>query len=136
MRRRRSLGTEGGDAGEVNLTPMLDVVFIMLIFFIVTTSFIKESGVEIERPESSAASPQPDAQLMVAIAPEGTVWVDGRPVDVHRVGEEVAALVSGDGGVVIQADRTATTGLLIEVMDRIREAGIEDMAVAATRSGP
>ncbi len=136
MRRRRSLAAEGGDAGEVNLTPMLDVVFIMLIFFIVTTSFIKESGVEIERPESSAASPQPDAQLMVAITPEGAVWVDGRPVDAHRVGDEVAALASGDGGVVIQADREATTGLLIEVMDRIREAGVEQVAVAATRGAP
>lgn len=136
MRRRRSLAAEGGDAGEINLTPMLDVVFIMLIFFIVTTSFIKESGVEIARPESSAASPQPDAQLMVAITPEGAVWVDGRPVDAHRVGDEVAALVSGDGGVVIQADREATTGLLIEVMDRIRMAGVEQVAVAATRGAP
>ncbi len=136
MRRRRSLAAEGGDAGEVNLTPMLDVVFIMLIFFIVTTSFIKESGVEIERPESSAASPQPDAQLMVAITAQGAIWVDGQPVDAHRVGNEVAALVSGDGRVVIQADREATTGLLIEVMDRIREAGVEQVAVAATRGGP
>jgi len=136
MRRRRSLAAEGGDAGEVNLTPMLDVVFIMLIFFIVTTSFIKESGVEIERPESSTASPQPDAQLMVAITAQGAIWVDGQPVDAHRVGNEVAALVSGDGRVVIQADREATTGLLIEVMDRIREAGVEQVAVAATRGGP
>lgn len=134
--RRRRLGPDDGDASEVNLTPMLDVVFIMLIFFIVTTSFIKESGVEIQRPESSAASPQPDAQVMVAITPEGAVWVDGRPVDAHRVGDEVAALVSGDGGVVIQADRDATTGLLIEVMDRIREAGVEQVAVAALRSAP
>ena len=136
MRRRRGLTAEGGDAGEVNLTPMLDVVFIMLIFFIVTTSFIKESGVEIERPESSAASPQPDAQLMVAITSGGAVWVDGRPVDAHRVGEAVATLVSGDGGVVIQADREATTGRLIEVMDRIREAGVEQIAVAATQGTP
>jgi len=135
MRRRRSLAADG-DAGEINLTPMLDVVFIMLIFFIVTTSFIKESGVEIQRPESSAASPQPDAQLMVAITPEGAVWVDGRPVDAHRAGEAVAALLGDDGGVVIQADRQATTGLLIEVMDRLREAGVEEMAVAATRGGP
>ncbi|MBB3330078.1 biopolymer transport protein ExbD [Halomonas campaniensis] len=135
MRRRRTLAAEG-DAGEVNLTPMLDVVFIMLIFFIVTTSFIKESGVEIQRPESSAASPRPDAQLMVAITPEGAVWVDGRPVDAHRVGEAVAALLGDAGGVVIQADRQATTGLLIEVMDRLREAGVEEMAVAATRGGP
>ncbi|GHE21911.1 ExbD/TolR family protein [Halomonas urumqiensis] len=136
MRRRRSLSTEGGDAGEVNLTPMLDVVFIMLIFFIVTTSFIKESGVEIDRPESSAATPRPDAQLMVAITPQGAVWVDGNPVDAHRVGEEVAALISDDGSVVIQADRESTTGLLIEVMDRIREAGVEQVAVAAQRSAP
>ncbi|MCH4561740.1 MULTISPECIES: ExbD/TolR family protein [Halomonas] len=136
MRRRRSLDVDNGDAGEVNLTPMLDVVFIMLIFFIVTTSFIKESGIEIQRPESSAASPQPDAQVMVAITPEGAVWVGGQPVDAHRVGEEVAALVSGEGGAVIQADREATTGLLIEVMDRIRQAGVEQVAVATTRRAP
>lgn len=134
MRRRRSSGAEGGDAAEINLTPMLDVVFIMLIFFIVTTSFIKESGVDIQRPESSAATPQPDAQLLVAITPEGAVWVNGQAVDLHRVGSEVAAQVSDDGSVVIQADREATTGLLIEVMDRIREAGVEKVAVAATRS--
>jgi len=132
--RRRRLGAGDGEASEINLTPMLDVVFIMLIFFIVTTSFIKESGVEIERPESSAASPRPDAQVMVAITPEGAVWVDGSAVDLHRVGDEVAALVSNDGAVVIQADRDSTTGLLIEVMDRIREAGVEQVAVAASRS--
>ncbi|WP_043526677.1 ExbD/TolR family protein [Litchfieldella xinjiangensis] len=130
--RRRRLNAEAGDS-EVNLTPMLDVVFIMLIFFIVTTSFIKESGVEIERPESSSASPRPDAQVMVAITPENAVWVDGHPVDVHRVGGEVASLVSDSGGVVIQADRNSTTGLLIEVMDRIREAGVDNVAVAAQR---
>ncbi|PMR73480.1 ExbD/TolR family protein [Billgrantia endophytica] len=134
--RRRRLSAEDGDANEVNLTPMLDVVFIMLIFFIVTTSFIKESGVEIERPESSAASPQPEAQVMVALTPEGAVWVGGEAVDAHRVGERVASLVSGDGSVVIQADRGATTGLLIEVMDRIREAGVEQVAVAASRRAP
>src|SRR5690625_3696557 len=87
--RRRRLGTVD-ESSEVNLTPMLDVVFIMLIFFIVTTSFIKESGVEIERPESSAATPRPDVQVLVAITPEGAVWVDGEPVDIHRVGPKVA----------------------------------------------
>ncbi|MFC2990638.1 ExbD/TolR family protein [Halomonas tibetensis] len=132
--RRRRLEVEN-EASEVNLTPMLDVVFIMLIFFIVTTSFIKESGVEIERPESSAASPRPEAQVIVALTPEGAVWVDGRPVDLHRVGAEVAELLGSEGSVVIQADRLATTGRLLEVMDRLRESGIEDVAVAATRSG-
>ena len=132
--RRRRLEAEN-EASEVNLTPMLDVVFIMLIFFIVTTSFIKESGVEIERPESSAASPRPEAQVTVALTPEGAVWVDGRPVDLHRVGAEVAGLLGSEGSVVIQADRLATTGRLLEVMDRLRESGVEDVAVAATRGG-
>lgn len=132
MRRRRLEGDHGSE-GEVNLTPMLDVVFIMLIFFIVTTSFIKESGVEIERPESSAATPRPDAQVMVAITAEGSVWVDGQPVDLHRLGETVSALVTDQGAVVIQADRESTTGLLIEVMDSLRDAGVENLAVAASR---
>ncbi|SFH78978.1 ExbD/TolR family protein [Modicisalibacter xianhensis] len=131
MRRRRMQGD--GEAAEINLTPMLDVVFIMLIFFIVTTSFVKESGIEIDRPESSAASPRPDAQVMVAISHEGSVWVDGKPVDTHRVGPAVAGMVSAEGSVVIQADRNSTTGLLVEVMDRIREAGVDNVAVAATR---
>ncbi|SDL71112.1 outer membrane transport energization protein ExbD [Modicisalibacter muralis] len=131
MRRRRLQA--GSETTDIDLTPMLDVVFIMLIFFIVTTSFVKESGVEIERPESSAASPRPDAQVMVAITAEGAVWVDGQPVDIHRVGSEVAELVSDEGGVVLQADRSSTTGLLVEVMDRIRDAGVDKVAVAATR---
>jgi biopolymer transport protein ExbD len=131
--RRRRLGHDADDSGEINLTPMLDVVFIMLIFFIVTTSFVKESGVEIERPEASDAEPRPDAQVMVALTAEGAVWVDGEAVDAHRVGERVAGLMGERGGVVVQSDREATTGLLIEVMDRLREAGVEDVAVAARR---
>ena len=133
MRRRRSMES-ASESNEVNLTPMLDVVFIMLIFFIVTTSFIKESGIEVNRPESSDASPRPDAQVLVAVSPEGAVWVDGRAIDAHRVGEEVAGMLSEDGSVVIQADRESTTGLLIEVMDRLQQAGVDQVAVAANRS--
>ncbi|GHB08220.1 ExbD/TolR family protein [Salinicola rhizosphaerae] len=132
MRRRRLRDTSDDSTG-IDLTPMLDVVFIMLIFFIVTTSFIKESGVEIDRPESSQATARPDTQVLVAITAEGAVWVDGEAVDAHRVGARVADLVSDDGSVVVQADRRSTTGELIEVMDRIRKAGVENVAVAASR---
>ncbi|MCE3025488.1 MULTISPECIES: biopolymer transporter ExbD [unclassified Salinicola] len=131
--RRRRLREASDDATGIDLTPMLDVVFIMLIFFIVTTSFIKESGVEIERPQSSEATARPDTQVLVAITQDGAVWVDGEAVDAHRVGAKVAALVSGDGSVVVQADRRSTTGLLLEVMDRIRQAGVDNVAVAANR---
>ncbi|WP_106477071.1 ExbD/TolR family protein [Phytohalomonas tamaricis] len=132
MRRRRLRQDE--DASGIDLTPMLDVVFIMLIFFIVTTSFVRESGVEIERPEASSATPRPDAQVMVAITSEGAIWVNGEAVDEDRVGQVVArAARSAGGGVVVQADRQSQTGLLIETMDSIRQAGIEDIAVAASR---
>jgi biopolymer transport protein ExbD len=133
--RRRRLSANSGETSEVNLTPMLDVVFIMLIFFIVTTSFIKESGVEINRPESRDATPRPNAQVMVALTPEGSVWVDGDVVDIHRLGDVVGEMVIDGGGVVIQADRDATTGLLVDVMDRLRDVGVEDIAVAARRGG-
>ncbi|AOM01974.1 biopolymer transporter ExbD [Cobetia marina] len=130
MRRRRMEAAE--DSGEINLTPMLDVVFIMLIFFIVTTSFVKESGVEIQRPEASHATARPDAAVMVAITAEGAVWVDGKPVDAHRVGDAVAELADGQP-VVIQADRQSRTGLLVETMDALRSAGVQDIAVAASK---
>lgn len=131
--RRRRLREAGDESTGIDLTPMLDVVFIMLIFFIVTTSFIKESGVDIERPESSQATARPDTQVLVAITAEGAVWVDGEAVDLHRVGAKVADLVSDDGSVVVQADKRSTTGELIEVMDRIRKAGVDNVAVAASR---
>ncbi|WP_251976467.1 ExbD/TolR family protein [Salinicola avicenniae] len=131
--RRRRLREASDESTGIDLTPMLDVVFIMLIFFIVTTSFIKESGVEIDRPESSQASARPNAQVLVAITAEGAVWVDGEAVDAHRVGARVADLVSDDGSVVVQADSRSTTGQLIEVMDRIRQAGVDNVAVAANR---
>ncbi|BBI73862.2 hypothetical protein HAALTHF_33410n [Vreelandella aquamarina] len=78
---------------------------------------------EIDRPEASAATPRPDAQVLIAVTPEGAVWVDGQPVDLHRVGQQVAGMLSGEGSVVIQADRESTTGVLIEVMDRLQQAG-------------
>ncbi|MFC0269415.1 ExbD/TolR family protein [Kushneria aurantia] len=134
MRRRRSQMQE--ETTGVDLTPMLDVVFIMLIFFIVTTSFVRESGVEIERPEASQASERPDTQVLVAITPEGAVWVDGQAVDSDSVGERVrAALPDGEGSVVIQADRASQTGLLIQTLDRIRQAGVDNVAVAASPGG-
>ncbi|MCX2523650.1 ExbD/TolR family protein [Larsenimonas rhizosphaerae] len=135
MRRRRRQLQEDTTAG-VDLTPMLDVVFIMLIFFIVTTSFVKESGVDIERPEASGATAQPSAQVMVAITSEGALWLDGETINPDQVGSAVAQAVKrSGGGVVVQADRRSRTGLLVETMDAIRQAGVDDIAVAATRSG-
>ena len=137
MRRRRSMDANA-ESNEVNLTPMLDVVFIMLIFFIVTTSFIKESGIEIERPESSAAKFTPGSAGAGGYYAwrKGAVWVDGKPVDVHHVGREVAgsdrARVCRDSGGL----RYRRPGCTLKLWIRLKEAGVEQVAVAASRSAP
>ena len=136
MRRRRHRHETEEEAG-INLTPMLDIVFIMLIFFIVTTSFVKEAGVEVNRPTAETAQRKERGNIIIAIRPNGEVWVDQRPVDVRAVRAHVARLRSQNpqGGVVIAADQEAQTGILVKVMDQVRMAGVADIAIAAQGEG-
>ena len=133
MSARRHL-PETGDT-ELDMTPMLDIVFIMLIFFIVTTSFVKESGVSVTTPQADSATAQQSANIFIAITAEGEVWVDRRPVDPRSVRAIVARLHADnpEGSVVIQADEEASTRMLVEVMDQVRLAGVEGIAIAAQR---
>ena len=130
--RRHRIETDGSDS-DINLTPMLDVVFIMLIFFVVTTSFVKESGVEVNRPSAETAQQQEQANILIAIRPNGEIWIDNRSVDVRAVRANVERLRAEfpEGQVVIQGDREAQIGLLVMVMDQVRLAGISDVAIAA-----
>lgn len=123
------------DEAELDMTPMLDVVFIMLIFFIVTTSFVKESGVSVSSPQAQTASQQENVNIFIAITAGGEVWVDRRPVDPRSVRAIVARLHADnpEGSVIIQADEEAATGMLVEVMDQVRLAGVEKIAIAADR---
>ena len=121
------------EENEINLTPMLDVVFIMLIFFIVTAAFVKEAGIEVERPEALTAIPQEKANILIAIGPNDEIWLDRRPVDARSVRASVERLHAENpqGTVVIQADKEATTDVLIQVMDAARQAGVYNVAIAA-----
>ena len=123
------------DEAELDMTPMLDVVFIMLIFFIVTTSFVKESGVSVSSPQAQTASQQESVNIFIAITAGGEVWVGRRPVDPRSVRAIVARLHADnpEGSVIIQADEDAATGMLVEVMDQVRLAGVEGIAIAADR---
>jgi biopolymer transport protein ExbD len=134
--RRHRLDTDGSDS-DINLTPMLDVVFIMLIFFVVTTSFVKEAGVEVNRPSAETARQQEQANILIAIRPNGEIWIDNRSVDVRAVRANVERLRAEfpEGQVVIQGDRAAQIGLLVRVMDQVRLAGITDVAIAADDGG-
>lgn len=118
---------------EINVTPMLDVVFIMLIFFIVTASFVKESGIDVNRPEAETAQPQKRANILVGIGPDGEVWINRRRVDITSVRANIERLHAENpqGSVVIQADKEATTEKLIAVMDAARQAGVYNVSIAA-----
>ena len=120
---------------ELDMTPMLDIVFIMLIFFIVTTSFVKESGVSVSSPQADTASRQENANIFIAITAAGEVWVDRRPVDPRSLGAIVARLKADNPecSVIIQADQDASTRMLVEVMDQVRLAGVEGIAIAADK---
>ncbi len=130
MRRRRD---RRKSESEVNLTPMLDVVFIMLIFFIVTSSFIKESGIEVDRPSAVTAVVKEKGNILVAITATGEFWIDGRQVDSRAVRANIERMYAENpqGSVVIQADKDSTTEMLIHVMDAARQAGVYNVSIAA-----
>lgn len=130
MRRRRSRDQE---ESEVNLTPMLDVVFIMLIFFIVTASFVKEAGIDVTRPPAATAERKERGNILVAITADDQIWVDRRMVDPRALRANLERLHAENpqGSVVIQADTESKNGLLVLVMDSARLAGIDNVALAA-----
>jgi len=118
---------------DINLTPMLDMVFIMLIFFIVTASFTQEAGVEVERPSAQTAEAQERVNISVSIDKQKGVWLDKQPVDIRHLRAMLSQrhAENPEGSVIVIADKHTKTGLLIEVIDQIRLAGIEDVSIAA-----
>ncbi len=130
MRRKH---VQAEEESEINLTPMLDVVFIMLIFFIVTASFVKESGIDVNRQYASQAEEKKSANIFIAIAENGQVWIDKRPVDVRAVRANIERLHAENpqGAVVIQADRASKNGILVQVLDAAKAADVENVSLAA-----
>lgn len=121
------------DETEVDMTPMLDIVFIMLIFFIVTTSFIKEAGIEITRPNNnqSEAPPNPTSPIVVRISDTGDVSLAGRLIDVAAVQAniETARSKKPKAAVIVQVHENAQTGILVRVVDQAKKAGIPQVTV-------
>jgi biopolymer transport protein ExbD len=132
MRKHISSVRMQDDENEINLTPMLDVVFIMLIFFIVTAVFVREPGTEVERPEAVTVVPG-TASIFVAITANNEIWIDGRQIDQDGVRSAVERLHSEnpEGGIIIQADAAAENGTLIAVMDASKAAGVNEILLAA-----
>ena len=128
--RRRARVVEEDD---INMTPMLDIVFIMLIFFIVTASFIREAGIDVNRPYAITADKQADAAILVAISANDEIWIDRRLLDPRAVRPNIERLHAENpkGSIVIQADKKSTNEMLVIVMDAARQAGVYNVSIAA-----
>ncbi|HUH58126.1 MAG TPA: biopolymer transporter ExbD [Pseudomonadales bacterium] len=132
-RRRTRTEAEGND---IDITPMLDIVFIMLIFFIVTTSFVKESGVTVNRPSAQTAEEKKGSNILVAIRANGEIWIDRRAIDVRAVRPNIERMKAEnpEGAVIIQADEFSPAGMVVKVMDQVRLAGITNISISAEAS--
>lgn len=132
---RKSTIQAAGEEGkaEINLTPMLDVVFIMLIFFIVTASFIKEAGIDVNRPDEPPRDVPVEANILVAISAANEIWIDRRRIDPRAVRANIERLHAENPkrSVIIQTDKRAYTETLVGVMDSARQAGVFDVSIAA-----
>jgi len=130
---KRRIAKQGQDT-EVDLTPMLDVVFIMLIFFIVTATFIREKGLDVLRPDTNETPQRPDmTAIVISIDARNDIWIEGRVVDERAVRANVERLraESPEAPVLVQAERDANTGVVVRTMDHAREAGAAQVSIAA-----
>jgi biopolymer transport protein ExbD len=123
------------DEAAVDMTPMLDIVFIMLIFFIVTTSFVKEAGIEVNKPKAAQATNKKNANIFIAIRGNGEIWMDKRQVDVERVSANIERLLAEQPTeiVIIQADKDAKHGVVVKVMDQIKATGDLKISIAGEK---
>ncbi len=137
MRRRSfSADSTSEDEAVIDLTPMLDVVFIMLIFFIVTATFIREAGIEVNRPDANTAEQKDNTTVLVAINADNSIWIDKRRVDIRSVRANIERLhaENPEGGVVIQADELASIKTFTGVLDAAREVVPHEKISLATES--
>lgn len=122
-------------SAEVNVSPLIDMVFILLIFFIITTNFNRQTGVDVEKPKAQSALYQGQKTILVGITREGSIHVFGRQVDIGRLKHIIASEIEKqpDASVVIVADENAAIGKAVKVMDQCALAGARKVSIAADR---
>jgi biopolymer transport protein ExbD len=133
--RRRKLASHGSDETGIDLAPMLDFVLNLLIFFIITAVFTKEIGLTVSRPNSSAASEKKEAgSIVISIDAAGGIVVDKKMVDVRSVRANIERLHAQrpDDAVVVVAEKGAQTGVLVQVIDQVRQGGVQAVSIAAS----
>ena len=121
---------------EVNMGPLIDMVFLLLIFFVVTTSFVKETGIDVQRPTAVTAEIKDKGNVLIGVDQDGRVFLDRKQIDVRSVRAHMARVLSvnPESSAVIVADRKSQTGIVIKVMDQCRLAGVKNVSLAASRA--
>lgn len=126
-RRKRS------DALEINMGPLIDLVFLLLIFFLVTTTFVKETGLEVHRPSAKTAERKEKSTILIGVSKEGTIYMENRIIDIRAVRANVEKLLAEnpEAGVIVVADKQSQTGVAVNVIDQCRLAGAKGVSIAA-----
>jgi biopolymer transport protein ExbD len=124
-----------GDRIDINMGPLIDMVFLLLIFFVVTTSFVKEAGIDVQKSTAATAEIKEKSPIMIGVTPEGDVYMEGKRIDVRSVRSLVERSLAEDpdSGVIIVADKASETGAVVKVMDQCRLAGARNISLAAKR---
>ncbi|MBI1366257.1 MAG: biopolymer transporter ExbD [Alphaproteobacteria bacterium] len=132
MAKSKYTSSSSDSADDINITPLMDITFIMLIFFIVTSTFVKEPGVKVDRPEAQTATTRKFASILIAITADNKVWIDKKNIDLNAVRATVEQMRAENpkGTAVVQVDKDADTRYLVEVVEQVRQAGITDVAVS------
>jgi biopolymer transport protein ExbD len=126
----------GGDNVDINMGPLIDMVFLLLIFFVVTTSFVKETGIDVSRSNAASAEPKESANIMIGVNEQGEVYYEGKEIDVRSVRGLVERALADDpkSGVIVVADKSSETGAVVKVMDQARLAGAGEVSLAAQKA--
>lgn len=124
------------EAQAIDLTPMLDVVFIMLIFFIVTATFVKETGKAVSRPDANTADDKPNASILIAVGADNEIWIDRKRVDPRNVTQAIERMRVDNpkGSISIQADQASDIKFVIDVANAARKAGVTDVSVSTEKN--
>jgi biopolymer transport protein ExbD len=130
--RRRN---DGDKPIEINMAPLIDMTFLLLIFFIVTTSFVKETGLEVHRPSAKSAESKEKSTIMVGVSRQGFIYMENRSIDLRsvRANVEKAMADNPDAGVIVVADKESSTGLVVNVIDQCRLAGAKAVSIATKK---
>ena len=134
---RQALSDDDGEGAGIDMSPLIDCVFILLIFFIVTTTFVEETGVEVDKPQAASSVQLEKTSILLAVTKDGAVVVDDRDIGIGTVRATVRRLLQKekDIPVIIQADEKAATGLLVRVIDEAKLGGAQKVNIAATKPG-